>query len=178
MRQERASGRFGEVAGAGRVSLPGPCGAYGEHGTMSASLGKERCRVGGSSRRRSRSGLAQPDRDRQAVSILPAGGQRNVRRGGDGAHSSGWEPRSAPARARRRLTPKSCPTRAGRLKAANVRRPETHAGLTCPTEIRPGSAIGRKRMPARVVDRGSIRRRQRSRDRGRQSNRQLPTPRH
>jgi hypothetical protein len=54
--------------------------------------------------------------------ILLTGGQRNVRRGGDGAHSSGWEPRSAPARARYRLTPKSCPTRAGRLNAAGCQR--------------------------------------------------------
>ena len=36
--------------------------------------------------------------------------------GGGGAHSSGWEPRSAPARGRYKLTPKSCPTRAGRLR--------------------------------------------------------------
>lgn len=41
--------------------------------------------------------------------------------------------------------------------------------------LRPGSAI--RRMQARVVDRGSIRRRQLPIDRGRQSNRRLPTPR-
>ena len=77
-----------------------------------------------------------------------------------------------------KLAPKSCPTGAGRLKSASVRRPETHAGLTYPTEIRPGSAIGRNGMPARVVDRGSIRRRQRPRNRGTRSSRRLPTPRH
>ena len=47
-------------------------------------------------------------------------GQRKCRPRDDGAHSNGWEPRSAPARARYRLTPKSRPTRAGRLKAATV----------------------------------------------------------
>jgi hypothetical protein len=34
--------------------------------------------MGGSSRRRSPLGLVRPDCDRQAVSILPAGGQQNV----------------------------------------------------------------------------------------------------
>jgi hypothetical protein len=66
---------------------------------------------------------------------------------------------------RYRLTPKSCPTRAGRLKA----RPGRASAL------RPGSAI--RRMPARVVDRGSIRRPQRPRNRGTRSSRRLPTPR-
>ena len=76
-----------------------------------------------------------------------------------------------------KVTPKSCPTCACRLKPANVRCPETHAGLTCPTEIRPGSAIGWKRMPARVVDRGSIRRLRQPKNKGRRSSRRLPTPR-
>jgi len=74
--------------------------------------------LGGSSRRRSRSGLARPDHDRQAVSILCAGGQRNVRRGVTEPilEAGNADPlRRAPAY---RLTPMSCPPRAGRLKAA------------------------------------------------------------
>ena len=59
--------------------------------------------------------IAKPvDPTREQVNEMSAAG-------GGGDHSSGWEPRSAPARGRYTLTPKSCPTRAGRLKAATSR---------------------------------------------------------
>ena len=108
-RRARA-GRWFRSSGAGRAA---------RSGKRLKSAKKERRRVGGHSRRRSPLGLVRPDRDRQARRSYAAGGQRNVSRGG-GAYSRGWKPPiSAPA-PRYRLTPKSCPTRAGRLKRGNV----------------------------------------------------------
>jgi len=169
--KEGAGSGFGEVAGAGRL----------DQASGSSLRRRSGAGLGDYSRRRSLLGLVRPDRDRQARRSYARAGQRNVSRGGGGAHSSGWEPRSAPARGRYKLTPKSCPTRAGRLKAATPRAmpstPEGRARAGVPTVIRPGSATGRTRMRARVGDRGSIRHHRRPRNRGTRSSRRLPTPR-
>ena len=108
---EGTGGRLGQVArtvtvsGARTTRLP--FDAIRAHSRSLDTLRKERRRVGGSSRRRSPRGLV-PTNYRQARSIVAFGGRRIVTRG-DGA-SAGYK-----------LTPKSYPTRAGRLKAATSR---------------------------------------------------------
>jgi hypothetical protein len=121
---------------------------------------------------------AWPGRIVIAKPNLCAGGQRNVSHGGRGL-SHGWELNRL-GRAPLQIDPEEVPHPRWQVEGGNV---SGHAQHTRgPSQdwgsqrlIKPGSATGR--MPARVVDRGSIRRRRPPRDRGTRSSRRLPTPR-
>jgi hypothetical protein len=103
----------GEDRDQGRLDLAGlPTRRSGRAGACS-TLGKERRRVGGNSRRRS--GLARP-----APMKAPSPAQAYAQAVNE--MSVAVEARRSPRPHHRyRLTPKSCPTRAGRLKAATSR---------------------------------------------------------
>jgi hypothetical protein len=70
--------------------------------------------MGGCPRRRSSFGLAGLDHHRQASPNLLTGGQRNVSRGAGANLAVGSPPINAPAPSLQGVTPKSCPTCAGK----------------------------------------------------------------
>jgi hypothetical protein len=120
-----------------RLCLPG-------HGpTRGLSAGKERRRVGGHSRRRSPRGLGPAGSDCQARRSYAAA-VNEISAAGPGPISRLEASRSARPHHRYKRTPKSCPTRAGRLKAATV------AGHVEQLQTEAGHHVARRLTQARL----------------------------
>jgi hypothetical protein len=122
VREEGASGGFGKVAGAGRLTA-----AAWFRQERRASLGAAQYSGEGSGaglgELRRRSGLARPApmKAPSPASILRGAGQRNVSSGARAHVADCKAAYQRPRHLRYKLTPKRCPTRAGRLKAATSR---------------------------------------------------------
>jgi len=202
----RASPRFHHFAGSRRVTARTDNRRHSalpvDQDPMPPRSGKERRRLGGYRRRRSPLGLAGLDHCQ--ASLHPTH-WRPTKCPGTRGEAHCWAGRLiSGAGAGYRLAPRKCPTRAGNSRPALLSAQEAKGRLRLrrrlaelhqsPTSrradeiairrqrdllgqrlLRRGSAIRRTRV--RVVDRGSIRRRRRSRNRGRRNSRRLPTPR-